>query len=124
MRHLNNSAIGIGRSGEASPTGSLEAIARLRLHEKGGKYHEMPVHHTLEEYLDAYIKAAGIAEDKKMLLFRTAIKRTGVLSDRPLPRANALHMIQRRAKEAEVKTAIGYHTFRATGVTIYLLNGG
>src|SRR3954452_19047006 len=31
----------------------------LRLHEKGGKYHEMPVHHTLEEYLDSYIRAAG-----------------------------------------------------------------
>jgi site-specific recombinase XerC len=30
----------------------------LRLHEKGGKHHEMPVHHTLEEYLDAYIEAS------------------------------------------------------------------
>src|ERR671918_3209947 len=124
MRHLNNSAIGIGRSGEASPTGSLEAIARLRLHEKGGKYHEMPVHHTLEEYLDAYIKVAGIAEDKKGPLFRTALKRTEVLSDRPLPRANAFHMVQRRAKEAGIQTAIGCHTFRATGITIYLLNSG
>jgi hypothetical protein len=32
----------------------------LRLHEKGGKRHEMPAHHTLEAYLDAYIDAAGI----------------------------------------------------------------
>jgi site-specific recombinase XerD len=96
----------------------------LRLHEKGGKVHEVPVHHTLEEYLDAYITAAGIGEDKKGSLFRTAIKRTGVLSDRPLPRANAFHMVQRRAKEAKVRTAIGCHTFRATGITIYLLNGG
>jgi integrase/recombinase XerD len=84
----------------------------------------MPVHHTLEEYLDAYIKAAGIAEDKKGSLFRAAVKRTGVLSDRPLPRANAFHMIQRRAKEAGIRTAIGCHTFRAIGITIYLLNGG
>jgi site-specific recombinase XerD len=96
----------------------------LRLHEKGGKYHEMPVHHTLEEYLGAYIKAAGIAEDKKGALFRTALKRTGVLSDRPLPRANAFHMIGRRAKEAGIQTEIGCHSFRATGITIYLLNGG
>jgi site-specific recombinase XerD len=96
----------------------------LRLHEKGGKYHEMPVHHTLEEYLDAYIKAAGIAEDKKGPLFRTALKRTGVLSDRPLPRANAFHMVQRRAKEAGIETTVGCHSFRATGITIYLLNGG
>jgi integrase/recombinase XerD len=96
----------------------------LRLHEKGGKYHEMPAHHTLEEYLDSYIRAAGIGEDKKGPLFRSAIKRTGKLSERPLARANAFHMIQRRAKTAGVKTQIGCHTFRATGITIYLSNGG
>ena len=28
----------------------------LSLHEKGGKQHEMPVHHTLEEHLDSYIR--------------------------------------------------------------------
>ncbi len=33
----------------------------LRLHEKNGKLNEMPCHHKLEEYLDAYIKAARIA---------------------------------------------------------------
>jgi integrase/recombinase XerD len=27
----------------------------LRLHEKGGKFHEVPAHHNAEEYLDAYI---------------------------------------------------------------------
>jgi site-specific recombinase XerD len=48
----------------------------------------------------------------------------GLTSNRPLPRANAFHMIQRRAKEAEIQTAIGCHTFRATVITIYLLNGG
>jgi site-specific recombinase XerC len=31
----------------------------VRLHEKGGKRHEMPAHHNLEAYLDAYIEAAG-----------------------------------------------------------------
>jgi site-specific recombinase XerC len=36
----------------------------VRLHEKGGKRHEMPAHHTLEAYLDAYIDAAGIREEK------------------------------------------------------------
>jgi integrase len=38
---------------------------RLRLHEKGGKHHEMPCHHSLAEALHAYIAAAGIAEDRK-----------------------------------------------------------
>jgi site-specific recombinase XerD len=96
----------------------------LRLHEKGGKRHDMPAHHTLEAYMDTYIQAAGIATEKKEPLFRTARGKTGVLSDRPLPRANAYHMIRRRAKAAGIETPIGCHTFRATGITLYLLNGG
>ena len=31
----------------------------VRLHEKGGKEHEMPCHHNLDEYLHAYLDAAG-----------------------------------------------------------------
>jgi site-specific recombinase XerC len=45
---------------------------QLRLHEKGGKHHEMPCHHALAEELRAYIDAAGIAEDRKGYLFRTS----------------------------------------------------
>ena len=43
----------------------------LRLHEKGGKRHEVPAHHNADEYLDAYLKASGIADAKKSPLFRT-----------------------------------------------------
>jgi site-specific recombinase XerD len=96
----------------------------LRLHEKGGKHHEMPVHHTLEAYLDAYVQAAGIGEDKKGPLFRAALAKNGGLSERPLVRRNALEMIYRRARAAGIATRIGCHTFRATGITIYLTNGG
>ena len=32
----------------------------LRLHEKGGKRHEMPAHHKLEQFLDENLDAAGI----------------------------------------------------------------
>jgi site-specific recombinase XerD len=31
----------------------------VRLHEKGGKEHEVPCHHTLEAFLDAYIARAS-----------------------------------------------------------------
>src|ERR1700723_1681658 len=44
----------------------------LRPHEKGGKHHVMPCHHSLAEELRAYINAAGIAEDGKGFLFRTS----------------------------------------------------
>jgi site-specific recombinase XerD len=96
----------------------------LRLHEKGGKHHEMPVHHSLEADLDAYLQAAGITLDKKGPLFRAALGKTGRLSARPLERRNAFEMIRRRARQAELATKIGCHTFRATGITIYLSNGG
>jgi site-specific recombinase XerD len=96
----------------------------LRLHEKGGKHHEMPVHHTLEEYLDSYIQAAGLLKEPKSPLFRASNGKTKLLSDRPFERRDALKMVQRRAKRAGIKTQIGNHTFRATGITIYLTNGG
>jgi site-specific recombinase XerD len=37
----------------------------LRLHEKGGKRHEVPCHPELEAYLTAWTKAAAISREKK-----------------------------------------------------------
>ena len=96
----------------------------VRLHEKGGKRHDMPCHHALEEYLHAYLEGAGIEGDAKGYLFRTAIGRTGRLSERPLKQADVYRMIERRAKAAGIQTKIGCHSFRATGITEYLRGGG
>src|SRR5262249_47793096 len=96
----------------------------VRLHEKGGKRHEMPCHHNLDTYLAAYIDAAGIGADKKGPLFRTAVGKTHVLTDKPMAQVDVYRMIRRRAKDAGIKTEIGCHTFRATGITAYLKNGG
>jgi site-specific recombinase XerD len=96
----------------------------VRLHEKGGKQHAMPCHHNLETYLHEYIDGAGLTADPKALLFQTYDRTTGQLTGNPLPQANAYAMIQRRARAAEITTKIGNHTFRATGVTAYLKNGG
>jgi site-specific recombinase XerC len=96
----------------------------VRLREKGGKRHEMPCHHTLEVYLHAYLDGTGIAADLKGPLFRTVRRGTGQLSDAPLPQANAYAMVRRRAIAAGINTKIGNHTFRATGITAYLKNGG
>lgn len=65
----------------------------LRLHEKGGKVNEMGCHHELELYLDEYITAAGIAADGKGSLFRTAIGRTGELSERSMSRVDAWYRL-------------------------------
>ena len=96
----------------------------IRLHEKGGKFHEVPVHHTAEEYLDAYIEVAGIAGEKNKPLFRTTRGRSRELTERPLDRFEAYKMIKRRAEGAGLSKEITCHTFRATGITAYLENGG
>jgi len=96
----------------------------VRLHEKGGKEHEVPCHHNLETYLDEYIAAAGIVRDPDGPLFRTAAGKTGELTRNPMWQQDAYWMIQRRAADAGIKTRIGNHTFRATGITAYLKNNG
>jgi integrase/recombinase XerC len=96
----------------------------VRLHEKGGKRHEMPCHHNLETYLHAYIDGCRLESDPKGPLFRTIGRGTDTLTTTPLPQQNAHAMIRRRAGGADIATKIGNHTFRATGITAYLKNGG
>jgi integrase len=96
----------------------------VRLHEKGGKRHEMLAHRNLEQYLDTYIEAAGISDAGKSPLFRSAAWRTGLLTEKPMNRVDAWRMIQRRAEGLGMRVRIGCHTFRATGITAYLEAGG
>ena len=103
----------------------------VRLHEKGGKHHQMPCHHKLESYLQQYIEAleataleAGSPLDSKAWTFPTAAGRSGRLSNRPMGQADVYRMIRRRALDAGIETKIGCHSFRATGITEYLRNGG
>jgi integrase/recombinase XerC len=66
----------------------------------------------------------GLRDDPKGPLFRTVGRGTGQLTRTPLPQANAHAMIRRRAAAADIATKIGNHSFRATGITAYLKNGG
>jgi integrase/recombinase XerD len=97
---------------------------RVRLHENGSMEHEMPAHHNLDRYLEEYIAAAGIAQERKKPLFRTTNGRSGKLTANPLLQSDVWRMIRRRALAAGIKAEIGCHTFRATGITTYLKNGG
>ena len=96
----------------------------IRLHEKGGKFHEMPVHHTAEEYLDAYVSESGIGNAPKSPLFRTVKGRTKELTENAMTRNDALMMVKRRVSDAGLSSRVSCHTFRATGITNYLENGG
>jgi site-specific recombinase XerD len=95
----------------------------IRLHEKGGKRHEVPAHHNAEAYLDAYLEAAGIRGEKKSVLFRSVDKHRR-LTPNPMTRTDVLRMVKRRAVGAGLPSSTCCHTFRATGITAYLENGG
>ena len=103
----------------------------IRLHEKNDKVLTMPVHHRLEAFLDEYIQEAGGAEawpkDKDGYgkpLFRSSRGQSRTLTTRRMSRQDAFAMIRRRAKAAGIQKRIGNHSFRGTGITNFLENGG
>ena len=116
--------IGAATSMEVRDVYSQNRRLWVRLHEKGGKQVELPCHHSLEVYLDDLIEAAGLQGTPRAPLFQTIRRGTDQFSGKPLPQANAYAMIQRRAVAAGISTAVCNHTFRATGITAYLKNGG
>lgn len=110
----------------------------LRLTEKGGKSKDVPCHHHLETYLTEWIETAAIGASPQAPLFQTLTwtdaERRGCigedcrkqrgLSGRAMTQAMTWDMVQRRARQAGITTAICNHTFRAVGITAYLSNGG
>lgn len=94
----------------------------FRLHEKGGKLIEMPANHNAEEYLDAYLDAADLWSEKKAPLFQSI--QNGKLTGNRMNQPDVFRMVRRRALAAGVEVKIGCHTWRGTGITVYLKNGG
>jgi integrase/recombinase XerD len=92
----------------------------IRLVEKGSKCHTVPVHHKAEELIDAYLASARIVDGA---LFRT-VDRQGRITAERMSRQTAWEMVKRRAREADLPEGTTNHTFRATGITCYLSNGG
>ncbi len=95
----------------------------LRLHEKGGKQHIVPCNHHLQEYLDAYIAAAGIARERKAPLFRSIPRGSDAVTKAKLTQSNVYELIGRRASAAGIASQIGCHSMRGTAITNLLENG-
>ena len=95
----------------------------LRLHEKGGKRHDVPAHHRAAEALDKYVEAAEL-EEPKATLFQSVepagrrLNRTGAAAARR-PGDD-----QAAGGRGGAAPSTCCHTFRATGITAYLSNGG
>jgi len=102
----------------------------VRLHEKGGKEHEMPCHHTLEAALDAWLEASRLRDDPKAALFPSCPRRTTgndsawITTGKAITQPAAYQMMRRRAVAAGLTATIGNHSMRGTGITAYLKNGG
>jgi integrase len=106
----------------------------LRLSEKGGKCLDVPCHPNLEAYLLGWLQAAGHGDEPHAPLFQSlkweeavepgGASRIRFLSGSALKPAMAWEMVQRRVKGAKLETHVTNHTFRATGITAYLKNGG
>jgi integrase len=95
--------------------------AWARITEKGGKVLEIPLHRRLELALFDYLAAAGIEEGP---VFRSFEGRTGRLGKAPMTRTGAFLLVQAYARQAGIEASIGCHSFRASGITIYLQRGG
>ena len=70
------------------------------------------------------IAAAGAPGEPDAPLFQTAADKTGTLTGKAMWQQDAYRMIQRRTRGTGIRTRIGNHTFRATGITAYLKNKG
>ena len=95
----------------------------LRLHEKGGTRHDVPAHHRAAAALDDYLARAGL-DAATAALFQSVDPPGRRLTGRVLSRRLVLAMIKRRAAAAGLPATTCCHTFRATGITASLSNGG
>src|ERR1700716_306193 len=76
----------------------------------------------LEQILNEYIVAVGLQSGQP--LFQSVNSVGTAVTGRALHRYNAWAAIRKRAKAAGFLTPVGCHTWRATGITIYLENDG
>jgi hypothetical protein len=107
-----------------SPTwwAALGKRARLRLLEKGNKEQLVWLHHEAEAYLDAYIAAAGIRGGESPLF--QSLDKAHKLTGEAISRRDMLRVVKTRCIAAGLSEAFCNHTFRGTGMTVLLSNGG
>ena len=84
---------------------------------------QVPAHHRAAAALDDYLARAGL-DAATAALFQSVDPAGRRLTGRALSRRLVLAMIKRRAAAADLPPSTCCHTFRATGITAYLSNGG
>ena len=96
----------------------------LHFDEKGGKSREIPVRHDLEQMIFEYLDASGFRNTHKDApLFRTAYKKTGLLTNSSMHVVDICRMVKRRLKDTGLPTRLSPHSFRVTTITDLLEQG-
>lgn len=96
----------------------------LRLQEKRGKIHEVPVHEEARKAIDDWLKAAEIGGRPLCPLFPAFCRSRELFEPRPMTRINVWKLVKSRARAIGLEKLIGCHSFRATGLTEYMNAGG
>ena len=115
------------------------AVARLKLKDlydsgdqyclhfldKGGKSREIPVRHNLQGLLRSYLRSTGcnLGDATDRPLFRTSIRKTKTLSDRPMSAGDIGRMLKRRMKACGLPPRLSPHSFRVCVITNLLSQG-
>lgn len=94
----------------------------VRLHEKGGVERDIPAHPKLVEHLDAWLQASGFSGNSP--LFPASLRKGTGFAFHPMTRGDVLRMVKRRLIAAGIPPVFSNHSFRATGITEFLTNGG
>ena len=96
----------------------------LHFAEKGGKSREIPVRTDLQEYIDAYIAAAGLRNaPKDTPLFQAAMKKQRRLTGTVMTGDDIYRMMKRRLKDFGMPLLYSPHSFRVTTLTDLLEQG-
>jgi integrase/recombinase XerD len=96
----------------------------LRLHEKRGKIHEVPVHSKARQAIDQWLLASNFDSNPSAPLFPAFGKNKKIPELRHMDRTSVWKLVQARARASGLEKRVCCHSFRATGITEYMNAGG
>lgn len=101
------------------------ASGELLVREKGGLQRLLPLHPELRHRLQRYLANASFADDSDHALFPAMRRgRSGRYGERALSRSEAWTLVRKHLAQAGWSAPAGCHSFRATGITAFLEQGG
>lgn len=96
----------------------------LHFDEKGGKSREIPVRHDLKQMIFEYLDIAALGNARgDTPLFRSAVRKTGHLTNTAMHVNDVCRMMKRRLKDASLPSRLSPHSFRVATITDLLKQG-